>query len=102
MDETGERTANAPTAVGAQLRAAREARGQSLEDIGKQTRIPVRLLVQIEDGRLEGCRPRPTAPASSNPMRAPSISIRSRWVAGIPHRARALGQQHAAQRLRAL
>jgi len=62
MDETGERTANAPTAVGARLRAAREARGQSLEDIGKQTRIPVRLLVQIEDGRLEGM---PAAPYSA-------------------------------------
>ncbi len=62
MDETGERTATAPTTVGARLRAAREARGQTLEDIGRQTRIPVRLLVQIEDGRLEGM---PAAPYSA-------------------------------------
>ena len=62
MDDTNERTASTPTTVGAQLRAAREARGQTLEDIGKQTRIPVRLLVQIEDGRLEGM---PAAPYSA-------------------------------------
>jgi transcriptional regulator with XRE-family HTH domain len=62
MDDTGERTTAAPTTVGAQLRTAREARGQTLEDIGKQTRIPVRLLVQIEDGRLEGM---PAAPYSA-------------------------------------
>jgi cytoskeleton protein RodZ len=62
MDDTSERTASTPTTVGAQLRAAREARGQTLEDIGKQTRIPVRLLVQIEDGRLEGM---PAAPYSA-------------------------------------
>lgn len=62
MEDTNERTANAPTTVGARLRAAREARGQTLEDIGKQTRIPVRLLVQIEDGRLEGM---PAAPYSA-------------------------------------
>ncbi len=67
MDDTGERTANAPTTVGARLRAAREARGQTLEDIGKQTRIPVRLLVQIEDGRLEGM---PAAPYSAGFVKA--------------------------------
>ena len=61
MDEMGERAADGPTTVGARLRAAREARGQSLDEIGKQTRVPVRHLVQIEDGRLEGL---PAAPYS--------------------------------------
>ncbi|MDH7639907.1 helix-turn-helix domain-containing protein [Sphingomonas oryzagri] len=66
MDEAGERAADpiaeVPTTVGARLRAAREARGQSLEDIGRQTRVPVRHLVQIEDGRLDGL---PAAPYSA-------------------------------------
>lgn len=66
MDETGERAADAPASVpttaGGRLRAAREARGQSLDEIGKQTRVPVRHLVQIEDGRLDGL---PAAPYSA-------------------------------------
>lgn len=66
MDEAGERAADpiaeVPTTVGARLRAAREARGQSLEDIGRQTRVPVRHLVQIEEGRLDGL---PAAPYSA-------------------------------------
>ncbi len=62
MDEAGQRAADLPTTVGARLRAAREARGQTLDEIGKQTRIPVRHLVQIEDGRLEGL---PAAPYSA-------------------------------------
>jgi cytoskeleton protein RodZ len=40
--------------VGAQLRAAREARGQTLDEIAQQTRIPARHLAQIEEGQLEG------------------------------------------------
>lgn len=51
-----------PTTVGGRLRAAREARGQSLDEIGRQTRVPVRHLVQIEEGRLEGL---PAAPYSA-------------------------------------
>jgi cytoskeleton protein RodZ len=67
MDEAGERSADAPATgkpatVGARLRAAREARGQTLDEIGKQTRVPVRHLVQIEEGRLEGL---PAAPYSA-------------------------------------
>ncbi|WP_454885641.1 helix-turn-helix domain-containing protein [Sphingomonas oryzagri] len=66
MDEAGERAADPiaeePKTVGARLRAAREARGQSLEDIGRQTRVPVRHLVQIEEGRLDGL---PAAPYSA-------------------------------------
>ena len=67
MDEADERAAdapaaNVPTTVGGRLRAAREARGQSLDEIGKQTRVPVRHLVQIEEGRLEGL---PAAPYSA-------------------------------------
>jgi cytoskeletal protein RodZ len=67
MDEAGERAADppatgAPTTVGGRLRAAREARGQSLDEIGRQTRVPVRHLVQIEEGRLEGL---PAAPYSA-------------------------------------
>lgn len=67
MDEADERAADAPAAgvpatVGGRLRAAREARGQSLDEIGRQTRVPVRHLVQIEEGRLEGL---PAAPYSA-------------------------------------
>ena len=61
MDETRE------AGVGARLREARESRGQSLEDIGRQTRIPVRHLVQIEEGRLEGL---PAAPYSAGFVKA--------------------------------
>jgi len=72
MDEAGERAADAPaadvpTTVGGRLRAAREARGQSLDEIGKQTRVPVRHLVQIEEGRLEGL---PAAPYSAGFVKA--------------------------------
>jgi cytoskeletal protein RodZ len=67
MDEMGERATDGPTTVGARLRAAREARGQSLDEIGKQTRVPVRHLVQIEDGRLEGL---PAAPYSAGFVKA--------------------------------
>jgi len=65
MEETSE--ANAPATVGATLRGAREARGQTLDDIGQQTRIPVRHLVQIESGRLEGL---PAAPYSAGFVKA--------------------------------
>jgi len=51
MVETSE--TREPT-VGVQLRAAREARGQTLDEIAQQTRIPARHLAQIEEGRLEG------------------------------------------------
>jgi cytoskeletal protein RodZ len=72
MDEAGERAtdlpnARGPTTVGARLREAREARGQTLDEIGKQTRIPVRHLVQIEEGRLEGL---PAAPYSAGFVKA--------------------------------
>jgi transcriptional regulator with XRE-family HTH domain len=72
MDEAGERAtdlpnAGGPTTVGARLREAREARGQTLDEIGKQTRIPVRHLVQIEEGRLEGL---PAAPYSAGFVKA--------------------------------
>ena len=72
MDEAGERAtdlpnAGEPTTVGARLREAREARGQTLDEIGKQTRVPVRHLVQIEDGRLEGL---PAAPYSAGFVKA--------------------------------
>ncbi len=67
MDETSERAVGGPTTVGARLRAAREARGQSLDEIGRQTRVPVRHLVQIEDGRLEGL---PAAPYSAGFVKA--------------------------------
>jgi cytoskeletal protein RodZ len=72
MDEAGERAtdlpnAGGPTIVGARLREAREARGQTLDEIGKQTRIPVRHLVQIEEGRLEGL---PAAPYSAGFVKA--------------------------------
>jgi cytoskeletal protein RodZ len=71
MDEAGERAdfpnVGGPTTVGARLRAAREARGQSLDEIGKQTRVPVRHLVQIEEGRLEGL---PAAPYSAGFVKA--------------------------------
>jgi cytoskeleton protein RodZ len=52
----------APTTVGGTLRAERESQGQTLEDIGRQTRVPVRHLVQIEEGRLQGL---PAAPYSA-------------------------------------
>ena len=42
------------TSVGARLRAAREEQGQTVDDIGRATRVPVRHLVQIEAGQLEG------------------------------------------------
>ncbi|HLZ77738.1 MAG TPA: helix-turn-helix domain-containing protein [Sphingomonas sp.] len=67
MEETSERAAGGPATVGARLRAAREARGQSLDEIGRQTRVPVRHLVQIEDGRLEGL---PAAPYSAGFVKA--------------------------------
>lgn len=42
----------APAGVGAQLRAAREQRGLTLEQIAADTRIPQRHLVTIEEGKL--------------------------------------------------
>ncbi len=44
--------APSPVGVGAQLRAAREARGLSLEQVAAETRIPQRHLVAIEVGDL--------------------------------------------------
>jgi len=41
---------HAPAGVGAQLRAAREARGLTLEQVAAETRIPQRHLVAIESG----------------------------------------------------
>lgn len=67
MDETDERAESGPTTVGAMLKAAREERGQTLEDISRQTRVPARHLVQIEEGRLEGL---PAAPYSSGFVKA--------------------------------
>lgn len=67
MDVTKDGAAATPVLVGAQLRAAREEQGQSLEDIGRLTRVPVRHLVQIEEGRLEGL---PAAPYSAGFVKA--------------------------------
>jgi cytoskeletal protein RodZ len=67
MDETVERAKDGPQTVGARLRAAREERGQSLDDIGRQTRVPVRHLLQIEEGHLEGL---PAAPYSAGFVKA--------------------------------
>lgn len=50
MDEEAE--ASVPVSVGMQLRAAREQRGLSLEQVGADTRIPQRHLVTIEEGRF--------------------------------------------------
>ena len=50
-------TAQSPSRIGAQLRAAREAKGLTLEQVAAQTRIPQRHLVTIEAGdfaRLPG------------------------------------------------
>ncbi len=52
MDETLESTTSAPVQhAGERLRAAREAAGLSLDDISTRTRVPVRHLAAIEDGR---------------------------------------------------
>jgi cytoskeletal protein RodZ len=67
MDEASEEAGDGPTTVGARLRTAREVRGQTLEDVARQTRVPVRHLVQIEAGRLEGL---PAAPYSSGFVKA--------------------------------
>src|SRR4249919_672487 len=48
-----------PSPVGEQLRAAREAKGLSLEDLAAQTRIPQRHLASIETGDWENL-PAPT------------------------------------------
>ena len=77
MDEAGERAADppatgVPTTVGGRLRAAREARGQSLDEIGRQTRVPVRHLVQIEEGRLEGL---PAAPYSAGFVKSDARAV---------------------------
>lgn len=67
MSEADETTAHATGGVGARLRTVREEQGLSLEDIGRQTRVPVRHLVQIEEGRLEGL---PAAPYSAGFVKA--------------------------------
>ncbi|ANU08735.1 helix-turn-helix domain-containing protein [Paraurantiacibacter namhicola] len=52
-DETSEEFAgDAPVGVGAQLAAAREAKGLSVEQVAAQTRIPIRHLETIEAGRF--------------------------------------------------
>lgn len=48
VDHSGE-VASATRSVGAQLKAAREARGLSIEDVAAQTRIPTRHLASLED-----------------------------------------------------
>ena len=52
MDEnfTVAETTESPAGIGAQLRAAREERGLSLEQVAAETRIPQRHLVAIEAG----------------------------------------------------
>lgn len=52
MDEniTDAQTTEPPRGIGAQLRAAREERGLSLEQVASETRIPQRHLVAIEAG----------------------------------------------------
>lgn len=67
MEETEERTTEVPATVGGKLRAAREARGQTIDDIGRQTRVPVRHLNQIEANNLEGL---PAAPYSAGFVKA--------------------------------
>jgi cytoskeleton protein RodZ len=67
MDEANEGAGDGPATVGARLREAREARGQTLDDVARQTRVPVRHLVQIEEGRLEGL---PAAPYSAGFVKA--------------------------------
>jgi cytoskeletal protein RodZ len=64
---SSEEIAEKPTTVGGRLRAAREEQGLSLDDIGRQTRVPVRHLVQIEEGRLQGL---PAAPYSAGFVKA--------------------------------
>jgi transcriptional regulator with XRE-family HTH domain len=63
MDEAME----ASGSVGSRLRAAREAQGRTIEEIGRQTRVPVRHLEQIEEGRLDGL---PAAPYSAGFVKA--------------------------------
>lgn len=50
MTPTGDAAANAPDPVGARLRRAREAAGLSLAQVSETTRIPMRMLVLIENG----------------------------------------------------
>src|SRR5690349_11207547 len=58
MDEPTEGTVYG-SSVGQRLRAAREARSQTLEDVATETRIPIRHLRSIEDGAW-GDLPAPT------------------------------------------
>ncbi|WP_419827519.1 helix-turn-helix domain-containing protein [Sphingomonas sp.] len=53
--------------VGSRLRAAREAQGRTIEEIGRQTRVPIRHLEQIEAGELAGL---PAAPYSAGFVKA--------------------------------
>lgn len=50
VQEESVETAGPPPGIGAQLRAAREARGLTLEQVAAQTRIPQRHLQTIEEG----------------------------------------------------
>ena len=66
--------ARAPT-VGERLKAAREEKKLSLEDIAAQTRIPQRHLESIETARLgQASRARPTRSVSPRATRRPSGS----------------------------
>nr|MBA3834973.1 helix-turn-helix domain-containing protein [Sphingomonas sp.] len=50
MDETDETDVTDTSSVGERLRAAREEKGFSLEDIAAETRIPRRHLQSLESG----------------------------------------------------
>lgn len=52
MSETSDTDAYGPT-IGQRLRIAREARGQTLDDVANETRIPIRHLRNIEDSNWE-------------------------------------------------
>lgn len=52
MSDEFEEQAGPPPGVGAQLRAAREARGLTLEQVAAETRIPQRHLLTIEGGEF--------------------------------------------------
>lgn len=67
MSEADGVSERAATGIGARLRDAREGMGLSLDDVVRQTRVPMRHLVQIEKGELSGL---PAAPYSAGFVKA--------------------------------